>query len=258
MHGAKFDEFYGSGKKYVKKIFRMADMVLSVSYYYAKFMQDNHLNENVECLHNGITGRNKDYIPPTKSDLVKFSYFGAIDNRKGIFDVLETIGENRDKLAGKIKLTIGGVGDMSKFNAIVEKYDLNNIVEYSGWLDKNAKDKLLSTTDVFIHPSHSESFGISILEAMDYGLPIITTSIGGIPDLVTDGINGIIVTPGDRQQIMSAMMKLISDEKLRIKLGANSIIAAKKFYLPEIETHLNALYQSVIGYNYNTNDKHIK
>lgn len=248
MHGANFDRFYGEGRAYVRKIFRMSDEVLAVSSYYADFMRSHHLNDNVRCLHNGIVGRELDATSaPSKDDgVANLSYFGAIDDRKGVFDVLEAIGEERDYFAGKIRFRIGGIGNLQKFNSIIEKYGLQDIVEYLGWIDSAGKERLLESTDVFVHPSRSESFGISILEAMDFGLPIITTNVGGIPDLVSDGINGIVVAPGDKPRIRETIIKLINDSSLRGVLGANSKLAAKKFYFPFIERQLKDVYQSLL------------
>lgn len=248
MHGANFDGFYGEGRAYVRKIFRMSDEVLAVSSYYADFMRSHRLNDNVRCLHNGIAGRGQDAASaPSRVDgVTNLSYFGAIDDRKGVFDVLEAIGEERDYFAGKIRFRIGGIGNLQKFNSIIEKYGLHDIVEYLGWIDPAGKERLLESTDVFVHPSRSESFGISILEAMDFGLPIITTNVGGIPDLVSDGINGIVVAPGDKQRIREAIIKLINDPSLRGELGANSKLAAKKFYFPFIERQLKDVYQSLL------------
>lgn len=248
MHGANFDRFYGEGRAYVRKIFRMSDEVLAVSSYYADFMRSHHLNDNVKCLHNGIAGREQDAAPvsPMGDGVANLSYFGAIDDRKGVFDVLEAIGEERDYFAGKIRFRIGGIGNLQKFNSIIEKYGLQEIVEYLGWIDPAGKERLLASTDVFVHPSRSESFGISILEAMDFGLPIITTNVGGIPDLVTDGVNGIVVAPGDKPRIREAIIKLTNDPSLRSELGANSKLAAKKFYFPFIERQLKDVYQSLL------------
>lgn len=248
MHGANFDRFYGDGRAYVRMIFRMSDEVLAVSSYYADFMRSRQLNDNVRCLHNGIAGREQPAAPvPSRGDgVTSLSYFGAIDDRKGIFDVLEAIGEKYDYFAGKIRFRIGGIGNLQKFNSIIEKYGLQDIVEYLGWIDPAGKERLLASTDVFIHPSRSESFGISILEAMDFGLPVITTNIGGIPDLVTDGVNGIVVAPGDKPQIREAIIRLINDPALRRELGENSKAAAKKFYFPFIERQLKETYQSLL------------
>lgn len=249
MHGANFDRFYGEGRAYVRKIFRMSDEVLAVSSYYANFMRSHHLNDNVKCLHNGIAGRKQDAAPVVTlrgDGVVNLAYFGAIDDRKGIFDALEAIGEERDYFSGKIRFRIGGIGNLQKLNSIVEKYGLQEIVEYLGWIDPAGKEQLLESTDLFVHPSRAESFGISILEAMDFGLPIITTNVGGIPDLVSDGVNGVVVAPGDKPRIREAIIKLINDPLLRSELGANSKLAAKKFYFPSIERQLKDVYQSLL------------
>lgn len=245
MHGAKFEQFYGSGKPFVKFVFRNADRVATVSNYFVRYIKSVGLNENVDRIWNSIPDRETPALK-TPHDVFTLSYFGALDDRKGIFSVVEAIGENVDRFRGQLKLIIGGNGDIARLNALIDKYNLSDTVEFLGWLDADAKSRLLARSDVFIHPSVFESFGISILEAMDFGLPVITCPTGGITDLVVDGENGIMVQPNNKKQIVAAITKLMNDTALRTAMGEKSALFAQKFYNSSIEKDLEALYSALL------------
>ena len=99
-----------------------------------------------------------------------------------------------------------------------------------GWVGGDKKINLLNWADVFILPSFNEGLPISILEAMSYGLPIISTPVGGIPEVVKD--NGTLVTPGNDGEICSAMKKYVDNHELLMKEGEMSLKIVET-YLPE-------------------------
>ncbi|MGR3174885.1 MAG: glycosyltransferase [Candidatus Scalindua sp.] len=81
--------------------------------------------------------------------------------------------------------------------------------------------EILSLTDIFVLPSLREGMPLSILEAMDCGKPIIATNVGGVPEIVKDGVNGILVSPKDPEALYSAMNELLDDRKRQEKMGRN-------------------------------------
>lgn len=248
IHGAKFEEFYGDGNRFVKYICNKADGLATVSTHFVDFLKRKKLNDRVWLVHNSLPVAPPANLPPKNqtSENIVFSYFGALDNRKGIFEVVEAIDEYRHLFTKGIKLIIGGNGDKSHLEKLIADGGIGDIVEFRGWLDAEGKDRLLRESDVFIHPSRFESFGISILEAMNYGLPVITTAVGGIKDLVTDNYNGIIVECGNRSQIASAMAKMIENPAERIRMGRNSSLHAADFSPAAIEHQLTDMYTEFI------------
>lgn len=248
MHGAKFAEFLKAKPKLVKSVCKMTDAIATVSTPFVKFMLDNGLTQNAFYIPNSI----RETKDSTKSadkgshSTIVFSYFGALDSRKGIFETVEAVGRNKDFFRGKMRLIIGGNGDEQRLKDLIAQYAISDIVDYRGWLDAEAKNRLLLDSDVFVHPSLFESFGISILEAMDYGLPIITTAVGGIPDLVTNDVNGLIVEPGNVDQIAQAMKRLVENPQLRQRLGEQSAIHARDFYEPRMVEKIQQMYVEML------------
>ncbi len=91
---------------------------------------------------------------------------------------------------------------------------------------------MLNWADVFILPSFNEGLPISILEAMSYGMPIISTPVGGISEVVKNNLNGTIISPGNAEEISIAMMKYIASPEI-IKAEGEDSKNIVKFYLPE-------------------------
>jgi glycosyltransferase involved in cell wall biosynthesis len=106
---------------------------------------------------------------------------------------------------------------------------------------------LLNSLDVFVSPSHSESFGLAILEAMINQAAIVSTETEGAKELLQNGHSGLLVPVQDPVRLAEAIGKLLADEKLRIELGKNSArTATEKFDLEKMIAETEKLYQSLL------------
>jgi len=94
-------------------------------------------------------------------------------------------------------------------------------IHFHGRLEQNEANKLLSEADIFAMPSLQEGFGIALLEAMHYGLPIVTTNITAQPELVEEGVNGLLVPPADAPALATALQTLVDHPERRRTLGEN-------------------------------------
>jgi glycosyltransferase involved in cell wall biosynthesis len=125
------------------------------------------------------------------------------------------------------------------FYAVIEKYELEGDVEYLGPLYGERKKDLLKSADIFVLPTYKEAFPLVILEAMCHGLPVISTTEGGIPDIVADGESGYLVAPLDSGALADRLCTLLTDEGLRKRLGeAGRQRYEKYFTLESFETNL--------------------
>lgn len=104
----------------------------------------------------------------------------------------------------------------------------------------------LNKSDIFILPSLTEASPISIIEAMGTGLPIIAANVGGIPDMITDGVDGLLIEP-NAQALADAIEKLINDDALRKSLGENAKQSVNRFSSVAMAEGYLALYKSTIG-----------
>ena len=246
IHGSLFDEFYNKHSYYVKTVCRRADALITVSTSFVSMLRQYNLNRNIYCLPNCIYQPNI-YQKTHYSDKLRLLFVGRINEVKGIYDVLNCLYIYKQQLQNRVELHIGGAGDGDRFQKVVSDYGLSSIVIQYGWVDGKKKENLFCSSDIFIHPSHFESFGISILEAMSYGLPVITTLIGGIPDFFEDGKNGVAVSPGNIDEIYKAILLFVNDRSCISRMGEYCKETSLKFSPMEIENKLQNIYDECLS-----------
>jgi glycosyltransferase involved in cell wall biosynthesis len=95
---------------------------------------------------------------------------------------------------------------------------------------------------VFILPSYNEGLPMALLEAMSWGLPVITTPVGGIPELVISGTNGLLVNPGDIAGLSAALQSLVASEQLRLQLGNAARATVMPFEIGKYFSQLASVY----------------
>jgi glycosyltransferase involved in cell wall biosynthesis len=101
--------------------------------------------------------------------------------------------------------------------------------------------RYMAAADVFVLPSISEGLGIVVLEAMACGLPVIGTKVGGIPDMITDNYNGLLVEPKDAQGLAKAIVQVLSDQKMRQRLSYGALATSKRMQENEFQSLLTKL-----------------
>lgn len=154
---------------------------------------------------------------------------GRLGQRKGTYDLVEAIALLPDEIRAQVRVTLAGDGEVEQVRALVAARGLAGVIDVVGWVDPAARDELLGCADIFALPSYDEGLPMAILEAMAHGVVPVTTPVGGIPDAVTDGIDGLLVTPGQPAQLAEALRQLICDDGLRHTLGAAARERAQMF-----------------------------
>ncbi len=172
---------------------------------------------------------------PKNDKLVVFT--GRLVSYKGIpllLKVWDTICQNH----GAVKLVIVGTGGTDMFNCenelkqFVESRGLQENVIFTGAVDN--VNEYLQSCDIFVFPTSNEAFGISLIEAMACGLAVISTTIGGIKDIIIDGKNGLAIEPENQVQLQSAMEKLMNDPVLCETIGKNAVQTVCEKYTTDI------------------------
>lgn len=113
----------------------------------------------------------------------------------------------------------------------IKQYELGGRVRLMGQLSEQKKLQVLKVSDVYISAAKHEGFGIVFLEAMDAGLPIIATDVGGQTDFLNSGENAILVPPDDNKQLRAGIVWMLKDSRLRETMSINNRKKVKKFYL---------------------------
>lgn len=249
IHASRFKDFYNEAseknKSKILNTLKATDHIIVLSQSWKEWFERIGVDsERLTILHN-ITPEPTVIQEARKSDgKVRFLFMGEIGPRKGVFDTLRAISQHRKDAEGRMELIIGGNRNEQMLLDTIRENHLENIVRFEGWVSGEKKLRLLNETDVYILPSFNEGMPISILEAMSYGCPIISTPVGGIPEVVDK--NGVLVTPGDADQIWNAMDRYIKNPSLIESEGAQSLINVKPYLPDHVMNHLKGIYLQIL------------
>jgi glycosyltransferase involved in cell wall biosynthesis len=174
-------------------------------------------------------------------------YLGLICEAKGSFDLLRAWVAFRARVP-KWRLVVGGNGEVERFLREAELLGIGEDVDYLGWVSGPEKDRELSSADIFVLPSYKEGMPVSILEAMTFGVAVIVTPVGGVPDMMTPEVHGIWVQPGDVDALATSLERLARSPGLRAQLGhASREHVAVHFSTGVVLESLKAVYRDVLA-----------
>jgi glycosyltransferase involved in cell wall biosynthesis len=176
---------------------------------------------------------------------IQFLFLGRIGHRKGAFDLLQAFATLPIELRERARLVFAGDGEVDDLRE--QAQPLGTDVEVHSWIDNKRRDDLLNQSDVFVLPSYHEGVPMALLEAMAHGLPVITTPVGGIPDAVTDGVEGLLVQPGEKEQLARALEVMIEQGGMRQVLGRNARARAERCDVKQYSIQLAAIYRRLLA-----------
>ena len=245
MHGGGFKDFYNKEKDFVKKQISKVDGIIALSPSWKEFYSDVVGAKNV-CVVPNIVPEPRFFKEERNNEVFNLLYLGHINKAKGIFDLVEMIEEHHDEYRGKMMLHIGGgMFEEEKLRQFVLAHQLQDVVTMHGWVIGDDKARLLSNADAFILPSYVEGQPVSIIEAMSYGLPILSTKVGGIPEMVSDGENGFLFDPGDKKSIKCFVDKLIDNKELRVSMSIKSKELSADYMPTAVRKRLFEMYNDL-------------
>ena len=246
-HASRFKDFYNESpqKTWIVNTINDVDTVLVLSNSWKLWFASIGVNiDKIEVLNN-ITSLPQIANIPIKDDKLHLLFLGLIGDRKGIFDIVKAIGENKEVFKTRLLFKIGGNTHEKELLSAINEYGIGDFVQYEGWVSGKKKIDLLNWADVYILPSYNEGLPIGILEAMSYGCAIISSPVGGIPEVVKNEENGIIVEPGNICQISDAIISLFDNQKRKRMSDSNK--EKVKNYLPDkVIDNLRCLYKKLL------------
>jgi glycosyltransferase involved in cell wall biosynthesis len=221
------------------------DVVICLSQSWMKYYEQNFKIKRLIILPNIIDYPIK-HEGSVKSEVITLLFLGLICKPKGIFDLIEVIANNKDKYRSRIKLLIAGNGEVQHLKDMIAKNHIEDIVEFLGWISHEGKANVLNDSDIYILPSYHEGLPISILESMAYGKAIISTNVGGIPEIVRNKENGILINSGNLKQIEQAIDFFLKNPEQLVLYGEASKRIVQKFLPHEVIKELEHIYKSVL------------
>lgn len=209
--------------------------------------------QNVYYCANGIS----DYQPriaflsKTENSPFKILFFSNLMKEKGVFVLVEACKILLEKGLHFQCEFVGGESDVTEkeLTDFVVNMELAEQVKYLGRRYGKLKEMVFEEADVFVLPSHCDCFPLVILEAMQHRLPVISFAVGGIPDMVDEGVTGYLLQPfEDAKDLAGRIETLIKNPSLKRELGENGRMRYENFFTKEIfERKLLSILQDVIN-----------
>lgn len=230
------------------KAYRAADRVVAISQSIAKTIESHYPEMHcpvVPSAHADMARAPADAndVRPELRNKTIVGHLGELDHshkgQRTIIDAARQVQETNPEL----HFMLLGVGkDDAEFRRAAA--GLANI-EFVGFVDDVAP--YLARFDLFVYPSLHEGLGSSLLDALCFGLPIVATRVGGIPELVEHEVNGLLITPEQPGELVAALQRLLSDADLRESMARENRQKAARYTAARMASSYEAIYRDILA-----------
>ncbi|MDB5936290.1 MAG: hypothetical protein JWQ01_3634 [Massilia sp.] len=250
LHGAEFDLFAGaeSGapmRWWIRRTLEKSCVVIALSHSWAAFVRAYAPAARVVVVPNSVPLPRA--IDRADEEPGRILFLGRVDAGKGVYELLAAVAALAPGHP-RLHLVIGGVGELDAVRERAAELGIEDRLTLAGWLDGAAKARELARAQVFCLPSHAEGLPMAMLEAMAAAKPVVSTTVGGIPEAIDDGVDGLLIAPGDVPALTAALGALLDDAALRERIGDSARTTVRlRFSTDAAVATLSALYRELGG-----------
>jgi len=252
LHGAEFMHFYSSrsraGKWYIRRLLDRVSEIIVLSSQWKNNIRTLTDNPHIDIVFNpiAVVSQSTD-IPKYPDSCRKYPhqllFLGRLGARKGIDDLIAATITLAPQYPA-LRVICGGDGEVERIRNIVAKQGLGDRYHIPGWISGEDKSRLLVQSGIYVLPSYDEGLPMSILEAMSAGLPVISTTVGGIPDMIDNGKEGWLIQPGDISALAKYIELLLNNPALQTQMGQAGRERVEQQFTPQrIFSRLDTIYQ---------------
>jgi glycosyltransferase involved in cell wall biosynthesis len=222
LHGGGFEYFWLAAgnrlRRAVDRMFVESQRIVVLGHYWVDVLAGwlPETRNKIDVFPNATyaaTGENE----PALDRRVRLTFLGELGRRKGTPQLMEALGRLADR--HDWTATLAGNGDVEETRASARRLGIADAVDIPGWLDAEATAQVLRRSDIIVLPTFIENLPMIILEAFACGVPVITTPVAAITEVLDHERNGLLVPVGDINALVDAIRRLIDDEDLRHRLG---------------------------------------
>ncbi len=232
-HDLPFPLYRIADKMISKFSLRLFDRIVAVSHSTKRDLLQLRIHEDrIHIILNALNTRPHILKPDCNGESpMRFLFVGPCEQRKGLNYLIQAVSLLSDcsvqlDIIGDLK---GDPGYVAKLRELIKTYKLQDIVFLHGWVSQNRLWKFYTDADIFVLPSLWEGFGVVLMEAMAFGLPVVATNVGGVPEIIRDGYNGLMVPPRDSTLLAEALRRLCREPSLRLLMSKNNQKQAVQF-----------------------------
>lgn len=219
VHGGGFPDFFDAAsvaeRERIQTAFATAAGVFVLSDAMSEALRSRLTLPALEVLRNPVE-LPAAHVPVAEPKLL---FLGELSVAKGVFDLLEAAAQLAADFP-ELSLDLCGKGERAPVAARMEMLGLEQQVALPGFVSGADKAARLRGAAIFALTSHLEALPVALLEAMANGLAVVATRVGAMPEVITDGVDGLLVPPGDVDALAMALRRLLEDPALRARLGA--------------------------------------
>ena len=221
-HSGEFARDFEAGddayREDVRRTFNGVDRVIVLSQEWYDYFAKNVMDDvsKLVVLHNGVKIPDTPCDPAAHQDVL---YLGRLDENKNP-DLLLRAGKPVLEAVPDMRIIFAGNGDVERYNGVASELGIADRCEFLGWIAGADKERLFQEAGMLCLTSKHEAMPMGVMEAMAHGLPAVATRVGGVPQLIDDGINGLLMDVDDEQALSKLLMELASSPERRSELGA--------------------------------------
>lgn len=233
FHAGDFEHYYGrqgrAGRRLIRYGLGRAHRLIAVSRAACELLLRLLPQARVTFIPNGLNLTEFAAAPtaPASDGCVRLLFVGAMGRLKGERDLIEAVRRAAGRAPGLRLLMLGHGGESVK--TLCEERGVWPRVEQLGPVPMSERAAFYRRADIFVLPSYGEGLPMSVIEALAAGLPVIATGVGGIPELVNDGAEGLLIAAGDVEALAGCIVRLANDAALRREMGARGRERAREF-----------------------------
>ena len=201
--------------------------------------------DNISVVYNPSPSNIKISSDKTRSKTILFA--ATLYKEKGYLDLIEAFAQIASKYP-EWQLVLAGNGSQDEGINKSVSLGIAKRVKFLGWIKGVDKDRVFRSASIFCLPSYAEGFPMAVLDAWAYGIPVVTTPVGGIPDIVFDGKNGLLFKPGDVNELAQKLSILIDNQDLSAKISLESMnLAQTTFNCTTIANQIAGIYDEILN-----------
>ena len=243
--------WYTAFKPYMSALTGRLDARIAVSEPAREFVS-TYFEGAYDIIPNGIDtdlfGEQVEPFPWANDGTPRILFVGRFDeSRKGFKYLLRAMALVRSQFP-RARLLVVGTGDAEKYDGIMERHNLYGSVDFAGFVAKEELPRYYASCDVFCVPStRNESFGIVLLEGMASGKPIVASEIPGYASVLTTEQEGLLVPPKDPTDLAMALVRLLADRELRMRMGEAGLATAGRHSWRWIAQRILTIYERAMN-----------
>jgi glycosyltransferase involved in cell wall biosynthesis len=174
-------------------------------------------------------------------------FVGGLRAIKGLDYLLEAMSIIKQKKSRATLVLVGDGTERAHLKALARGLNIEERVTFAGSVPPERVPEYMVGADIFVLPSVSEAFPNVILEAMAAALPIVATRVGGVPEIVTDGVNGFVVSPRNPRALAEKVLALLDDTETRTRIAKANVLEAQKYTWENVVLRLEKVYRASLA-----------